>query len=986
MPRLFYVSLLFGLLVACADETEPPDAAPADAGRPDALAPDAASPPDAGFADAGPPPDSGVRFAQSSCEPCESGCAGGLCLSTDQESFCGDACDADLDGCADGFTCFDISGGDGQYFCVPPAATCAPPGVRFGTSCYGDTTGCLPGTNHCEGDFHSLGYCTIRCLETAECPTGWVCRPGDSGYDVCAPDTLGAAELCARTPDPSEPPCAIDADCAGLPGALCVRSDPRLPGVCSLPCTAADDCGEGQICGDTPRGAVCLSARCDCHATPAIAATGRDLLGETLAQVERSRCTLGWTVHDWKATPQDVLHDPYRLSWFDRSHNEPLAGFDFAKGAAAELESQSNLRSPAPVRAARMVERLASLLDRPAVRRTPTPPDPSAPLTEAVVDLIVATGGAPDRAAIAAQAELLPMDLRRAVAQLVEAVRLGYEAQRAAVPSARDRERLFEFLPAFALQRPDRRGLDATAASVRNLLNRDFGYGELFGAGAGALEAIADSQIAQLLRAPTGTGTSTATLLFSVETPVGRIGIGDGESGVYDPRVPGMDGPWALLVDLGGDDEYRVAAGGTQSEDNPVSLLVDLGGDDVYGYVVSPAAGDEGRLPSDDGGRYAPAAGPDEDNGPISFSDVARQGAGRLGVGLLVDLGDGEDHYQSLRMSQGVGIGGVGVLLDEGGADVYLAEAGAQGAGLFGIGLLYDVDGDDVRRSYTMSQGFAYARGAGLLFDQAGDDQYLMDPGDPEVGGDPLYFSAQRPGRANSTLGQGFAFGRRADFTDRAFMSGGVGMLLDRRGADRYEGSIFAQGGGFWFGTGILADYEGADTYDGLWYAMGAGAHYAMGFFFEGAGNDLYGAALPRVNVTLGGGHDLTSVFFVDEAGDDTYLGSRITVGAGNLNGVGVFVDNAGDDTYETRSTYGIGGAGVLEADAPGSPRRKIDTFGLFVDAGGQDSYTLEDGTPVAGRGDDAAWVTSENEDPLVNRVELGSGVDGEGESTLHFP
>ncbi|CAN0552619.1 unnamed protein product, partial [Laminaria digitata] len=67
-----------------------------------------------------------------------------------------------------------------------------------------------------------------------------------------------------------------------------------------------------------------------CHALP-VAGDARDLLGETLAQVQRSRCSLGWTVHDWKSTPEDVLHDPYRLSWFDRAHNQPLVGFEFAK-------------------------------------------------------------------------------------------------------------------------------------------------------------------------------------------------------------------------------------------------------------------------------------------------------------------------------------------------------------------------------------------------------------------------------------------------------------------------------------------------------------------------------------------------------------------------------------------------------------------------------------------------------------------------------
>ena len=37
------------------------------------------------------------------------------------------------------------------------------------------------------------------------------------------------------------------------------------------------------------------------------------------------------------------------------------------------------------------------------------------------------------------------------------------------------------------------------------------------------------------------------------------------------------------------------------------------------------------------------------------------------------------------------------------------------------------------------------ASAAGLLYDLAGDDQYLMDNGDPPSGGDPLYPATQRP-------------------------------------------------------------------------------------------------------------------------------------------------------------------------------------------------------------------------------------------------
>jgi hypothetical protein len=309
-----------------------------------------------------------------------------------------------------------------------------------------------------------------------------------------------------------------------------------------------------------------------------------------------------------------------------------------------------------------------------------------------------------------------------------------------------------------------------------------------------------------------------------------------------------------------------------------------------------------------------------------------------------------------------------------------------QGAAMFGIGLLLDLGGSDVRRAYTQAQGFGFARGAGLIYDLAGDDQYLLDNGDPMFGGDPLYPSAQRPTNSNASLGQGFGFGRRADTSDRAFMSGGIGILIDVAGADRYVGSVFVQGGGYWWGTGILADEAGDDHYDGMWYAMGTGAHSALGLLLDRAGNDVYGGTLPRVNVTIGGGHDLSAGFVIDEEGDDTYYGSRITLGSGYSNGMGFLIDNRGDDAYSANSPLSIGGAGLLETGLadPGSPRRKVKVIGIFIDAGGSDAYEVGGMTPAT-IGDGRMWTGAQSMDPAVRRIELGSGIDATGDSTLHF-
>ncbi|MEL6189077.1 MAG: hypothetical protein AAFU79_31025, partial [Myxococcota bacterium] len=160
------------------------------------------------------------------------------------------------------------------------------------------------------------------------------------------------------------------------------------------------------------------------------------------------------------------------------------------------------------------------------------------------------------------------------------------------------------------------------------------------------------------------------------------------------------------------------------------------------------------------------------------------------------------------------------------------------------------------------------------------------------------------------------------------------------------------------------------------------GAHYALGLLLEGGGQDAYGGAFPRINVTMAGAHDYTTAFLIDDAGDDIYFGSRISLGAGNVNGLGFFIDNGGMDQYALTRAYGLGGAGNLENDAPGSARRKVKNLGVFIDAGGLDSYTL-DGMPFMGRGDDMMWIDSQNDDPGVAASELGTGIDGEGESSL---
>ncbi len=200
---------------------------------------------------------------------------------------------------------------------------------------------------------------------------------------------------------------------------------------------------------------------------------------------------------------------------------------------------------------------------------------------------------------------------------------------------------------------------------------------------------------------------------------------------------------------------------------------------------------------------------------------------------MLFDLGGGNDTYTSLRMSQGYAHLGVGVLYDDGGADRYRAEAAAQGSAQFGIGIAIDAGtGNDVRESFVYSQGFAYVGAVGLLYDGGGNDVYIANNGNPNQGGRPLYFSPQLPGKANPNMSQGAALGIRNP-EKKVWWSGGLGVLRDVSGNDRYEAGIFAQGAGYWQGTGILSDGSGNDRYDPFWYAQGSAAHFAVGILAD---------------------------------------------------------------------------------------------------------------------------------------------------------
>jgi len=459
---------------------------------------------------------------------------------------------------------------------------------------------------------------------------------------------------------------------------------------------------------------------------------------------------------------------------------------------------------------------------------------------------------------------------------------------------------------------------------------------------------------------------------YSLKTEAGWILIRDSTNHKYWDE--GRD--LLLVIDLGGDDQYLEPMGANESAKNSVSIAIDLSGNDFYGYEEFGTAYDrEGLPPSDKFGRFSG----NTRLGNVSMSDECRQGAGRNGIGMLFDMGSGNDSYQSLRCSQGYAHIGVGVQLDQGGDNIFTSESASQGFAQFGIGLhITSGDGNDKRSSFSYSQGLGFVKGIGISLDKSGADSYVCDHGDSEKGGIPLYYSAQLKDKGNLSFCQGVGYGYRGEGKVKNFGSGGFGILRDLSGDDIYDACTFTQGSAYWQGVGLLSDGEGSDKYDACWYMQGGSAHYAVAIHADlGLGNDEYNLKRTPYHVGLGSGHDFSVGVFINEAGDEIYGVPNLSAGASNCNGIGLFVDNGGNDLYRSDSDYGSGMGNVSEECK--DTRSASRSIGIMIDAGGADVYEYPKSvfpTPA----NNAKWGHSRN--GLAS--EYGFGIDKEGESGVH--
>lgn len=337
---------------------------------------------------------------------------------------------------------------------------------------------------------------------------------------------------------------------------------------------------------------------------------------------------------------------------------------------------------------------------------------------------------------------------------------------------------------------------------------------------------------------------------------------------------PVKPGSFRIIIDVSGNDTYHSTNGGQGGAIGSVSVLCDLKGDDTYRAVsMSQGAGLLGV------GILADYSGND-----IYTSSWASQGAGYLGIGLLYD-NQGNDNYIADIFSQGFGyIKGFGVIMENSGNDSYKAGwkypdsrypgrahlSMSQGFGYGmrpwslgvaangGIGVISENDGHDVYNADFFSQGGSYWYALGILHDRNGSDRY--------------------------TAGQ---------YSQGSGIHMSFGALLDDAGDDMYDAYAgLEQGNSHDWSSGCLEDWSGNDTYRGSTSSQGSALTVGFAWLKDTHGDDKYYCLLSDTTYSQGGGRyqdsrQMGSLGILLDLGNgtDSYTDERIVPGKAILKG-----------------------------------------------------------------------------------------------------
>lgn len=305
------------------------------------------------------------------------------------------------------------------------------------------------------------------------------------------------------------------------------------------------------------------------------------------------------------------------------------------------------------------------------------------------------------------------------------------------------------------------------------------------------------------------------------------------------------------LIDLKGNDSYLSKNSAIGNALYGVGVVADFDGDDIYtGNVWTQGVAHIGV------GAVVDYKG----NDMYSCAEQSQAMGSTLGAGILLDI-EGNDSYiarddgnvsalylnQSVAMSQGVGYGrradlgdghslagGVGILVDGNGDDIYSAQVWAQGAGYWwGLGILEDFGGNDKYRNGKYSAGAGAHFAVGVFTDLSGDDEYNL--GNESA-------KNQYHGHARD---------------------GSIGIATDGAGNDKYFLKTLSGGAADLGSIGFFWDKDGDDEYsidfedpkDGSGWSdappLGSTSLYPLfhtfrdelltiGIFFDEKGEDIY--------------------------------------------------------------------------------------------------------------------------------------------------
>ncbi|MBN1394876.1 MAG: hypothetical protein JW959_07625 [Pirellulales bacterium] len=400
-----------------------------------------------------------------------------------------------------------------------------------------------------------------------------------------------------------------------------------------------------------------------------------------------------------------------------------------------------------------------------------------------------------------------------------------------------------------------------------------------------ALAPLADVKLLEKLKS-LNISPSTTT---RIDTPAGAIIVGGKDQNTYD--LDNM-ADVAAVIDLGGNDVYNE---GTVGPQRPVLLVIDLEGNDIYsgknpgiqgGAVLGASmlldlAGDDQYVAREvaQGSVLAGIGLLVDYAGNDAYAGVRRmQGQALGGIGLLIDRA-GNDDYRAALWGQGMGAPlGFALLDDLDGADHYFCggmwqdsyeetpglEGWGQGVGAGlrqvangGIGVILDGGGDDLYEFDYLAHGGGYWCGVGFARDFGGNDRRLV-----------TQKSFQGGPRTQSHF-QRFGTGWGCHYA--------MGFLFDDAGDDVYDGRIMSTGMAWDCSLGALCDFGGNDEYKpvgGL--TQGTGAQMGFGILFDYNGDDVYRGGNQGYAPSSISYHDMPACggnfsFVVDYGGEDAY-------------------------------------------------------------------------------------------------------------------